>query len=86
MEPLEYLYENQKRYKEKGPTPEKMKAIKLTSHAAAMNLVIEFPGNGMIPRQRFGPCSKLFVGASSEEGAETFVAHREVVQDLEHIK
>ena len=42
-------------YKEKGSTSEKMKAIRLTSHAAAMDLVIQFPGDGVVPWQRFGP-------------------------------
>ena len=57
MKPLEYLYENQKKYKKKGPTPQKMKAIKLTSHTTAMHLMVEFPGNGVVPRQRSGPGS-----------------------------
>ena len=47
--PLNTAIKNQKRYKEKGPTPQKMKAIKLTSHTTAMHLMVEFPGNGMIP-------------------------------------
>ena len=51
-----------------------------------MDLVIQFPGNGVVPRQRFGPRSQLFMSASSEQGTETFVTHREVVQDLEHVK
>ena len=50
-----------------------------------MDLVIEFPGDRVVPRERFGPRSKLFVGASSEEGVEAFVAHREVVENLEHV-
>ena len=63
-----------------------MKAIRLTSHAAAMDLMVEFPGNGVVPWQRFGPRSQFFMGASSEEGAETFVSHRQVLQHLEHVK
>ena len=63
-----------------------MKAIKLTSHATAMNLVIEFPGNRVVPRQRFRPRSQFLMGTASEEGTETFVAHRQVVQDLQHIE
>ena len=55
-----------------------------------MDLVIQFPGNGMVPRQRFGPAqlflAQLFMGASSEEGTETLVAHREVMENLQHIK
>ena len=60
--------------------------MKLTSHAAAMDLMIQFPGDGVVPRQCFGPSSQLFMGTTSEEDAETFVAHREVVQDLEHVE
>ena len=63
-----------------------MKAIKLTSHAASMNLMVEFPGNGMIPRQRFGPGSQFLMGASLKHGAQAFMAHREVAQQLQHIK
>ena len=59
-----------------------MKAIKLTSHATAMHLMIEFPGDRVVPRQRFGPIPQLFVGAASEQGAETFVTHRQMMQDL----
>ena len=43
----------------------------LTSHAAAMDLVVEFPGNRVVPRQRFGPIPQFLVGAASEEGAQT---------------
>ena len=53
--------------------------MKLTSHTASMDLMIQFPGDRVVPQERFGPRSKLFVGASSEEGVEAFVAHREVV-------
>ena len=60
--------------------------MKLTSHATAMNLVIQFSGNGVVPRQRFGPRSQFLMGTASEEGAETFVAHRQMVQNLQHIK
>ena len=59
-----------------------MKAIRLTSHATAMDLVIQSPGNGMVPRQRFSPIPQLFMVASSEQGAETFVTHREVMENL----
>ena len=47
-----------------------------------MDLVIQFPSNGVVPRERFGPISQLFVGAASEQGAEAFMAHWQVVQDL----
>ena len=63
-----------------------MKVIKLTSHAAAMDLVVEFPGNRVVPRQRFGPGSQLFMGTSAEQRTKTLMAHRQVVQDLQHVK
>ena len=68
--------------KAKGPTPEKRKAITLTRHSAAMNLMIQFTGNGVVPRQRFRPISQLFMGASSEQGAQTILSHRQVPQGL----
>ena len=58
----------------------------LTRHATAMDLMVEFPGNGVVPRQRFGPIPQFFMGTASEQGAQTFLAHREVVEDLQHIK
>ena len=51
-----------------------------------MHLVIEFLGDRVVPRQRFGPIPQLFVGASLEQGAETFVTHREVMENLQHVK
>ena len=51
-----------------------------------MDLVIQFPGNGMIPRQRSGPGSQFLVGTATEHGAQAFVAHREVAQQLQHIE
>ena len=62
-----------------------MKVMKLTSHAASMDLVIEFPGDRMVPRERFGPISQLFVGAPSEQGVKTLMAHRQVMQDFQHV-
>ena len=50
-----------------------------------MHLVVEFPGNGMVPRERFGPRSQLFMGAASEQRAEQLMAHGQVVQNLEHV-
>ena len=77
---------NQKRYKEKGPTPEKNeKAMKLTSHAASMDLVIQFSGDGVVPRERLGPIPQLLVRTSAKQRAEQFMAHRQVVQDLQHV-
>ena len=55
--------------KKRDPHPKKRKAITLTSHAAAMDLVVEFPGNRVVPRQRFGPIPQLFMSASPEQGA-----------------
>ena len=63
-----------------------MKAIRLTSHAAAMDLVIQLTGNRVVPGQRFRPIPQLFMGASSEEGAQTFLAYREAVQHLQGFK
>ena len=48
-----------------------------------MDLVIQFSGDRVIPWQRSGPGSEFLVGASSEHGTETLMAHREVMQDLE---
>ena len=58
----------------------------LTRHATAMHLMIQFSGNGVVPRQRFGPIPQLFMGAPSEQGAQTFLTHRQVVQQLQHVK
>ena len=63
-----------------------MKAIRLTRHATAMHLMIEFPGDRVVPLQRFGPIPQFLIGAASEEGAETFVTHREVMENLQHIE
>ena len=46
----------------------------LTSHTAAMDLVVEFPGNRVVPRQRFGPIPQFLMGAASEEGAQTIAS------------
>ena len=50
-----------------------------------MDLMVEFPGDRVVPRERFGPIPQLFVGAPSEQGAKTLMAHRQVVENLEHI-
>ena len=63
-----------------------MKAIRLTRHATAMHLMIEFLGDRVVPLQRFGPIPQFLIGAASEEGAETFVTHREVMENLQHIE
>ena len=51
-----------------------------------MNLVIEFPGDRVVPWQRFGPIPQLFVGAATEQRLETFMAHWQVMQDLQHVE
>ena len=59
--------------------------MKLTSHATSMDLMIQFPGNGMVPRERFRPRSQFFMGAATEQRAEQLMAHGQVVQYLEHV-
>ena len=59
--------------------------MKLTSHTTAMHLVIQFPSDGMIPRERFGPIPQLFMGAATEQRAEQLMAHGQVMQDLQHV-
>ena len=59
--------------------------MKLTSHTASMDLVIQFPGDGVVPRERFSPRSQLFMGAATEQRAEQLVAHRQVVENLQHV-
>ena len=58
----------------------------LTSHSTAMDLMIQSPGNGMVPRQRFGLIPQLLVGTSPEQGAQTVVFQRQVPQRLQHIE
>ena len=57
----------------------------LTNHTTAMNLVIQFSGNGVIPRERLSPRSQFFVSTTSKQRTETLVAHWQVVQDLQHL-
>ena len=59
--------------------------MKLTSHAASMDLVIQFPGDGMVPRERFRPIPQLFMSTASKQRAEQLMAHGQVVQYLEHV-
>ena len=54
--------------------------MKLTRHATTMDLVVEFPGDRVVPRQRFGPIAQFLMGAASEKGAQAFLSHREAVQ------
>ena len=50
-----------------------------------MHFVIEFPSDGVVPRERSGPGSQFFVGTATEQRTETLVAHWEVMQDLQHL-
>ena len=50
-----------------------------------MDLMVEFSGNGMVPRERFSPRSQFFVGAATEQRLETLMAHGQVMQDLQHV-
>ena len=50
-----------------------------------MHLVIQFPGDRVVPRERFRPISQLFMGAATEQRAETLVAHGQVVENLQHV-
>ena len=50
-----------------------------------MDLVVEFPGDRMVPRERFGPIPQLFMGTSAKQRAEQLMAHRQVMQDLQHV-
>ena len=59
--------------------------MKLTSHTAPMDLMVEFPGDRVVPRERLGPIPQLFVGTAAKQRAEQFVAHGQVVQNLEHL-
>ena len=61
------------------------KEMTLTGHTASMDLMVEFPGNGMVPRERFRPIPQLFMGAATEQRTEQLMAHGQVVQDLEHV-
>ena len=59
--------------------------MRLTSHTASMDLVIQFPGDGVVPRERFGPIPQFFVGTSAEQRAKTLMAHWQVVENLQHL-
>ena len=62
------------------------KQMGLTRHSAAMDLMVEFPGDRVVPRQRFRQIPQLFMSTSSEQGAQAFVTHQEVAQQLQHVK
>ena len=46
-----------------------------------MDLMVEFPGDRVVPWQRFGPRSQFFMSTASKQRTETLMAHRQVVQD-----
>ena len=50
-----------------------------------MDLVIQFSSDGVVPRERFRPIPQLFMRTASKQRAEQHMAHRQVVQDLEHV-
>ena len=50
-----------------------------------MHLMVEFPGDRVVPRERLGPIPQLLMGAASEQRAKQLVAHGQVVQNLEHV-
>ena len=50
-----------------------------------MDLVIQFSGDGVVPRERFGPIPQLFMRTASEQRTEQLMAHGQVVQYLEHV-
>ena len=56
--------------------------MKLTSHTAAMDLMVEFSGDGVVPRERFRPIPQLFMRTTSKQCAEQLVAHGQVVENL----
>ena len=50
-----------------------------------MHLVIQFPGDRVVPRERLGPITQLFMRTASEQRTEQFMAHRQVVENLQHL-
>ena len=59
--------------------------MKLTSHTATMDLMVQFPGDRMVPRERFGPIPQLFMRTSAKQRAEQLVAHGQMVENLQHL-
>ena len=69
------------------PRPgDKKKGTRLTSHSTAMDFVIQFSGNGMVPRQCLGQISYLLEGAPSEQGAHTVFPQGKMPQRLQKVK
>ena len=50
-----------------------------------MDLMVEFPGDRVVPRERLSPIPQLFVGTSAKQRAEQFMAHGQVVENLQHL-
>ena len=50
-----------------------------------MHLVIQFPGDRVVPRERLGPIPQLFMGTSAKQRAEQFMAHGQMVENLQHV-
>ena len=59
--------------------------MKLTSHTTSMDLMVEFSGNGVVPRERSGPIPQLLMRTASEQRAEQLMAHGQVVENLQHV-
>ena len=85
---FEHVYQSRKKgiRKKTVPRTKGKKQKRLTGHTTAMDFVVQTSGHRMVPRQRFSPISQLFMRTSTEHGAQTFLAHWEVVQQLQHIK
>ena len=50
-----------------------------------MYFVVQFSGDGVVPRERFGPRSQLFMRTATEQRAKQLMAHGQAVQNLEHV-
>ena len=79
---------NKKKRDMRKPTPGLWKKSQwgLTSVSTAMDLMIQVPCNGVVPRQRFGQIPQLFVGPTPEQGAQTVASYRQVPQDLQQVE
>lgn len=62
------------------------KAIGLTSHSTAMDFVIQFSGNGMVPMQCLSHISQFFKAAPSEQGAQTVFPQGKMPHRLQQVK
>ena len=47
--------------------------------------MVEFPGDRVVPWQRFGPRSQFFMSTASKQRAEQLMAHGQVVENLQHL-